>query len=56
MEKKFKYKFESGTGKSGPIHCDKGFKVRFDLRKPSEDKDDWSGVGVFMTDMLVPIK
>ena len=41
--------------KSGPIKCDKGFKVRFDLRTPFPGKTDWTGTAVYLIDSQVPV-
>ena len=48
--------------KSGPIKCDKGFKVRFDLRTPEPDRKygiknfvNYWAVGVYLIDSQVPL-
>jgi len=42
--------------RSGPIKCDKGFKVRFDLRTPAEDRNDWAGTKIYLIDSQVPLE
>ena len=43
--------------RSGPIKCDKGFKVRFDLRTPSLNLyNDWDGTWIYLIDSQVPLK
>ena len=42
-------------GKSGPIKCDKGFKVRFDLRNPMQGESDWTGTFVCLVDDRIPV-
>ena len=46
----------SSCAKSGPIKCDKGFKVRFDLRTPRDGDNDWYDTLVYLIDSQVPIK
>lgn len=48
--------FGGGYPKSGPIKCDKGFKVRFDLRTPYPRRNDWRYAGIFLIDSQVPFK
>ena len=45
----------SGNSKSGPIKCDKGFKVRFDLRTPENGYDNWGNLSIFLIDSQVPL-
>ena len=40
--------------KSGPIKCDKGFKVRFDLRTPWPGRNDWFDAWIYLIDSQVP--
>ena len=51
-------KIEDGRyyARSGPIKCDKGFKVRFDLRTPLKDRNDWRGTWIYLIDSQVPLK
>ena len=42
-------------GKSGPIQCDKGFKVRFDLQNPSTGWNAWNDTMVILADASTPV-
>ena len=46
------------SGKSGPIKCDKGFKVRFDLRKHerpmNKAKPNWIHTRIMLTKYKTP--
>ena len=51
-----KIKGYGGFARSGPIKCDKGFKVRFDLRTPDENRNGWCNTGIYLIDSQVPLK
>ena len=42
--------YSGGFAISGPIKCDKGFKVRFDLRSPRQGETDWWGTYVYLVE------
>ena len=42
------------SGKSGPIKCDKGFKVRFDLVKPVPGSSNWNDTYIILADSKIP--
>ena len=48
--------YDWGYARSGPIKCDKGFKVRFDLRTPCDNRNDWYGTEFYLIDSQVPLK
>ena len=43
------------SGKSGPIKCDKGFKVRFDLVKPCPNWSNWGWTYIILADSKIPV-
>ena len=48
--------YDWGYARSGPIKCDKGFKVRFDLRTTRNDRNDWGNTVIYLIDSQVPLE